>query len=57
MKKHQLSAAIWCHHQIEDYFFSSISQMSQQHISESVRAYVTGVETRSLNFLLVIDVN
>ncbi|CAM3797049.1 GNAT family N-acetyltransferase [Xenorhabdus thuongxuanensis] len=56
MKKHQLSAAIWCHHQIEDYFFSSISQMSQ-HISESVRAYVTGVETHSLNFLLVIDVN
>ncbi|BET95530.1 GNAT family N-acetyltransferase [Xenorhabdus taiwanensis] len=56
MKKHQLSAAIWCHHQIEDYFFSSISQMSQ-HISESVRTYVTGVETHSLNFLLVIDIN
>ncbi|OKP01479.1 GNAT family N-acetyltransferase [Xenorhabdus eapokensis] len=56
MKKQQLSAAIWCHHQIEDDFFSSISQMSQ-HISESVRVYVTGVETHSLNFLLVIDVN
>ncbi|MEQ1975742.1 GNAT family N-acetyltransferase [Xenorhabdus sp. SGI240] len=56
MKKDRLSAAVWDHHQIEDYFFSSISQMSQ-HISESVRAYVTGVETNSLNFLLVIDVN
>ncbi|PHM68254.1 GNAT family N-acetyltransferase [Xenorhabdus kozodoii] len=56
MKKHQLSAAIWNHHQLEDYFFSSISLMSQ-HISESVRAYVTGVETPALNFLLVIDVN
>ncbi|MDC9590011.1 GNAT family N-acetyltransferase [Xenorhabdus sp. XENO-10] len=56
MKKNNLSAAIWAHHQIEDHFFSSISQMSQ-HISESVRAYVTGVETHSLNFLLVTDVN
>lgn len=56
MKKNQLSTAIWGHHQIEDYFFSSISQMSQ-HISERIRVYVTGVETDSLNFLLVINVS
>ncbi|OTA17576.1 GNAT family acetyltransferase [Xenorhabdus vietnamensis] len=56
MEEHNLVADIWTHHQIEDHFFSSISQMSQ-HISESVRAYVTGVETHSLNFVLVINVN
>ncbi|OTA19899.1 GNAT family acetyltransferase [Xenorhabdus beddingii] len=56
MNKQTLSMAILAHHQIEDYFFSSISLM-HQHIGENVRAYVTGVGTHSLNFLLVIDVN
>ncbi|CDG19108.1 GNAT family N-acetyltransferase [Xenorhabdus doucetiae] len=56
MKKSPLSAAVYAHHQIEDHFFSSISQMSW-HISQSVRAYVTGVETQSLNFLLVTDID
>ncbi|MBI6548817.1 GNAT family N-acetyltransferase [Xenorhabdus lircayensis] len=54
MNKHHLSVAILAHHQIEDLFFSSISRM-YQHISEDVRAYVTGVETHALNFLLVTD--
>ncbi|WP_258086652.1 GNAT family N-acetyltransferase [Xenorhabdus bovienii] len=54
MNKHHLSAAIFDHHQIEDKFFSSISQM-HAHISEHVRAYVTGLGTYALNFLLVTD--
>ncbi|PHM48585.1 GNAT family N-acetyltransferase [Xenorhabdus miraniensis] len=52
MKTFPLSAAILAYHQIEDHFFSSISQM-YQHISKEVRVYVTGVETSALNLLLV----
>ncbi|CCW30706.1 putative Acetyltransferase, GNAT family family [Xenorhabdus nematophila F1] len=54
MNKHHLSLAILAHHQIEDYFYSSISKINQ-YISNNVRAYVTGVEAYILNFLLVID--
>ncbi|AOM42248.1 GNAT family N-acetyltransferase [Xenorhabdus hominickii] len=54
MNNYYLSEAILAHRQIEDYFFSSISQM-YQHIGNGVRAYVTGVETHALNFLLVAD--
>ncbi|MDX7987042.1 GNAT family N-acetyltransferase [Xenorhabdus sp. 12] len=54
MNKHHLSAAVLSHHQIEDYFYSSISLM-HQHISEDVRAYATGVEVHVLNFLLVTE--
>ncbi|PHM39835.1 GNAT family acetyltransferase [Xenorhabdus mauleonii] len=54
MNERHLSEAILSHHQIEDYFYSSISLM-HQHISEDVRAYVTGVEVYVLNFLLVTD--
>ncbi|MBD2812542.1 GNAT family N-acetyltransferase [Xenorhabdus sp. Vera] len=54
MNKYHLSVATFAHHQIEDHFYSSISKMNQ-HISDDVRAYVTGVEAHILNFLLVID--
>ncbi len=40
------------YHQMENYFFSSISQLSQ-HINEHVRVYVTGIEADIFNFLLV----
>ncbi len=48
--KHLPSASSY--HQIENYFFSSISQFSQ-HINEYVRVYVTGIEVDIFNFLLV----
>ncbi len=54
MSIYNLSEAVLAHRKLEDYFFSSISRM-YQHISTGVRAYVTGVETDALNFLLVVD--
>ncbi|MDR0219487.1 MAG: GNAT family N-acetyltransferase [Enterobacteriaceae bacterium] len=54
MSIHHVSEAIFAHRKLEDYFFSSISLMNQ-HIGASIRAYITGVETHALNFLLVSD--
>jgi GNAT superfamily N-acetyltransferase len=40
------------HHQVEDYFFTSISQR-YHHFGDSASAYLTGVEAGSLNLLIV----
>ncbi|MBD2780986.1 GNAT family N-acetyltransferase [Xenorhabdus sp. 38] len=54
MKEYQLSKAILAHHKIEDYFFSSVSQICK-HVCDDVRIYITGVEVHTLNFLLLMD--
>ncbi|PHM28793.1 GNAT family N-acetyltransferase [Xenorhabdus innexi] len=54
MSLYNLSTSILFHRKLEDYFFSSISQM-HWHIGAGIRAYITGVEADTLNFLQVIN--
>ncbi|WP_446470462.1 GNAT family N-acetyltransferase [Xenorhabdus stockiae] len=56
MSLSNLSNSVLFHRKLEDYFFSSISQI-YRHIGTGIRVYVTGVETDSLNFLQVVDEN
>ncbi|WP_426577975.1 GNAT family N-acetyltransferase [Xenorhabdus stockiae] len=56
MSLYNLSNSVLSHRKLEDYFFSSISQI-YRHIGTGIRVYVTGVETDSLNFLQVVDEN
>ncbi|MBC8948612.1 MULTISPECIES: GNAT family N-acetyltransferase [Xenorhabdus] len=52
MNNHNTSVYILNHLRLEDYFYSSISQI-HQHVSEHVWAYVTGINSSLFNFLLV----
>ncbi|MFL9989474.1 hypothetical protein [Paraburkholderia sediminicola] len=52
MSKRNDTSLTSLYHRVEDYFFTSISQ-KYHHFSDSASAYLTGVETGSLNLLIV----